>query len=319
MRRTALAAGILALVANVPSAGAVPSPATVARAGRLAGTTTISWAGNSAISLDVSRRALLQDADADLVVHGGSYAFVRIVGNPTSTCDPAIGPYCLATSLTFLRGLHDPPISGTHARSHWTVTPDPAAIDKPRVGVYLFTDGRATLTLRSNLPGRTSYVAAGRFRGQAIRLPQACMPSPCGTSAHSSNAVTYGGATYDLGVRGGWAEMVGVASNADRTRSENQLHGIGGCLFPNPSDPTLSADPADHQYGCDPVPANASQAYPTAIGEVNGSPSFGNARAAMLYWTAARGRQYIGYRAKSAGALAARVDAYGIWFNLGIR
>lgn len=316
MKRTALVAGTLALVAGVPSAGAAPPPP--ARSGRLAGTTTIAWRGNAAIMLDVPRRALLRDADADLVVAGGTYAFVRIVGNPQPSCDPAIGPFCLATSLTFLRGLHDPPTNGTHARSHWTVTPDPAALETPRVGVYLFTDGRATLTLRTNLAGRASYVANGRFRGRAVRLPQSCLPDPCGSAPLASNSVTYGGAAYDLGARGGWAEMVGVAATARREDPDNQLHGIGGCLFPNPADPGLSARPADHPYGCDPVPANSSQAYPTVIGEVNGSPSLANARGAMLYWTAARGPQYVGYRAKSAGAAAARVDAYGIWFNLGI-
>lgn len=318
MKRTVLAVGILALVVGVSPASAGRATALPARSGHLAGTTTITWTGKSAISLTVPRRALLRGSDAELVVQGGSYAFVRIVGNPRTSCDPAIGPYCYVTSFSYLRGLHAPPNSTMHARSHWTITPDPSELHPPRIGVYLFTDGRATLTLRTNLPGRTTYLAAGRFRGQALRLPMACLPYPCGSGPASSNTVTFGGARYDLGRRGGWAEMVGVAATREEAEPANQLHGIGGCLFPNPLDPALSSDPADHPYGCDPVPTNESQAYPTLVGEVNGAPGFRNAHGAMLYWTAARGQQYVGYRATSAGAAPAQVDAYGMWFNLGI-
>ncbi|HEV2888948.1 MAG TPA: hypothetical protein VGX28_01085 [Frankiaceae bacterium] len=314
-----------ALLATASGAAVTPahaaSPPLAAR-GVLGAETTLTWSGAAAIRLSVAGPTGYRGGDVDLWVSGATFAFVRIMApHQPEDCPQTYGPRCLADRVNWVHGLHD---SGAFdslpvSHRHDAFLAEPALLEAPHVDVYLFTDGKATLRIRTTtLRGHTAYRPGARFRGYAGEIPQTCVPFGCGDATGRSNGYTYGGQTFDL-QGAGWAEFYAINRADDRgtlPNNGNQPRSIAGCMFPNWRKPAASAEAKDHPYGCGDTsaPGDAEDAAVTAAMEHASGTSIGS-NASNVPWSGAKGRQYIGFEAASAGPGPSRALAYGIWFR----
>lgn len=312
---------VVALLAVAGGAATAPSeaagPPRAAR-GVLGARTTLTWSGTAAIRLSVAHATRYADGDVDLVVRGGSYAFVRLMQPYQPGCPDQYGPRCATDRVNWIRGIHDQALAALpEGRRHEALFADPPVLPTPHLDVFLFTDGRATLTIRTtSLEGTTAYAPAARVHGRVQLLPTTCIPLDCGTPEGRTNGLAYGGAMFDL-AGPGWAEAYVMHRADDTSAPSSQLHGVAPCLYPNPSDKSAPADPADHPYGCTDNRNSDSvrvATWATAAGFANSNPTAA-AVSQDLPWSGARGKQYIGFQALGAGPEASRTTAYGIWFR----
>jgi hypothetical protein len=315
----------VALLALASGAAAAPSSAaTPARAARgvLGARTTLTWTGATAIRLSVAHATRYQDGDVDLVVRGGTYAFVRLMQPYQPGCPDQYGPRCLTDRVNWIRGIDDKAYASfPEGRRHEAAFGEPPLVAAPYLDVILFTDGRATLTIRTtSLKGTTAYVPAAPVHGRVSLLGVTCVPLDCSTTQGRTNGAAYGGATYDLGGPG-WAEayvMHRIDDNDTMSAASNQVHGVAPCLYPNPNDHHAPADPAAHPFGCtdnrDPD-AVKTATWATAAGFASTTNPVSVAVAEDIPWSGAVGKQYIGFQAIGAGAAASHTAAYGIWFR----
>ena len=295
----------------------------------MAGTTTMRWTGQAGVVLTLPPGAALQDADIDLTASGATFAFVRLVPQTDDpACPSAFGPRCHAWQFDWIRAIYaDAAYNGEPpARRHYAGVPNPAIWPYPKMDAYLFTDGSATLTMRwKGLRGSERLTPTGRFRGRAESVPVSCAPLGCDTSTGRSNGVMYGGDSFDL--QGpGWVDVRSVFASDDlgegpSTGTNNQVHDQAYCVYPNPSQPSASAAPADHPYGCGALPANSAEASNLAILVANQAASSvpSVATSYATYWSGARGAVYFGFRANGAGPNPSHAQGYGVWFRYGIR
>lgn len=310
MRRLAFVASLALLVSSAAAATArVPASAAVAA---LAGTTTVSFSGNVALRL-LTSRTVLREGDVDLRMTSGSYAFVRAVQPADPSCDPSVGPRCFTFQFDWVRGYTTEFDAPAH-RQHETTVSDPPVIEGPTLDIYIVSDGKGEVTLRTPLPGTRSLRAVGRFAAARTVVPVDCA-GPCrGPEAQ----LRYGGRRYDLG-QGGWAQML-VLSYQPRATG-NGLSGTEACLSPNPATPTGSAEPASWPYGCGHPPYEQPREYVDSVAGLTGlatalQPTFANG--SSVFWTAGRGPQYMGGRAVTAGLAARDVRMFAIAFRYGI-
>jgi hypothetical protein len=296
--------------AAAPTAAAAPRVAT----GVLGAETTITWSGATAIRLAVSRATEYRDGDVDLTVSGATYAFVRLMAPYAPGCPADYGPRCATNRVSWVKGVHDTPVYAGRApaRRHDAAFGAPALIRPPYLLAYLFTDGRATLTIRTtSLRGRTAYRPATRVHGMAARLTTDCAPVGC----VPGTGLSHGGAAFDL--RGaGWSEVWAMHLSDPATASVPQVHTLTTCLYPHHHHPAASPDPADHPLGCDETsPGGAVTATTTHALNHAGTapPSGGTGR--NFPWSGASGLQYAGFQAVGAGPAPSDVLAYGVWFR----
>ena len=305
----------------VVTPGHAAAPPLSAR-GVLGAETTLTWSGAAAIRLDVPKATQYRDGDVDLWVSGATYAFVRFVGPAHPDCPQSVGPRCIQDRVNWLAAVHGDGgyLTGPVSRRHEAAFGEPPLIMAPRLDVYLFTDGKATLRIRTtSLRGRTAYRPGARLHGKAVEIPQTCVPLGCADQTGRSNGYTHGGMTFDL--RGaGWADFYAINRADDRgtlPTNGNQARAVTGCLFPNGDDPEASARAADHPRGCDDAGGTTDATVRTAGHAFNlGSHVVvGGATSINMLWSGARGPQYIGFQGLSAGPGPSRALAYGIWFR----
>ena len=328
--RLVVVAALLATASGAASATASAKPTgfKFARHAVMAGTTTLQWTGAAGIVLDLPPGATLQDGDVALTSRNASYAFVRLVPeHDYSECPTAAGPRCLSWRFDYIRSLNDSAAFASTPRDqrHSSAVTMPPVWHERHLDAYLFTDGLATVTMRwEGLHGHAGYVPSGRLHGRAEAVPTACMPLGCDTTTGRSNGVIYGGDRFDLAGRG-WVDVTSVFSTDPDNKpvndnTGNQIHGQSYCFYPNPSDPTASADPADHPYGCGLAPADSADATSDALVLANqGASSIPSTFTAYSnFWSGASGRSYVGIRADGAGPNASRAMGYAVWFRYGI-
>lgn len=311
----------VALLALASGAAATPSSAaTPPRAARgiLGAQTTLTWSGTAAIRLSVAHATRYAGGDVDLIVRGGTYAFVRLMQPYQPGCPDEYGPRCATDRVNWLRGFHDKETGLPEGRRHEAAFAEPPVLPTPYLDVFLFTDGRATLTIRTtSLTGHTAYTPAARIHGKVSLLGATCIPLDCSTSQGRTDGAAYGGATYDLGGPG-WAEalVMHTADVPEDTKAEVQA--VAPCLYPNPSDHTAPSDPAAHPYGCTDT-RNADAVKVSTWATAAGFANTANAQAGAVYedlpWSGATGKQYIGFQTVGAGPSPAHTAAYGIWFR----
>lgn len=320
MRALRLAAAALLACASTAVAPAHAAAPPLAARGVLGAETTLTWSGAAAIRLAVPKETAYRDRDVDLLVSGATFAFVRLMAPYLPGCPDHLGPRCDTDRVSWVHGDHD---NGAYdgfppSRRHTALIGIPATIRAPHLDVFLFTDGRATLTIRTTtLRGRTAYRPNARFRGHAGVIPHACVPLGCGDATGRGNGYTYGGMTYDLQGEG-WAEFY-VHSRTDPggatlPNNGNQPRSVAGCLYPSPDRPAASADPAHHPYGCGDTTDPVAGGKTIAVGHGSGTGA-GSGRGSNDPWSGARGKQYIGFQAADAGPGPSRSIAYGIWFR----
>ena len=299
------------------STAAVAAPDRGSKSGRLAGTTVVSFEGNTGIRL-TTPRTLLTGEDVDLRMKSGSYAFVRLVQPEEFDCPQEVGPRCKTFQFDWIRGFTTDARSVVPPeRQHMSIVTEPATIKGPVMDVYVFSDGVGELTIRTPLRGRTAYRAAGRVVGRAAPLPLQCS---IGCGSEDSTTLRHAGLEYDLG-RQGWAQVFVISRNRD-AGGENGFSGAEACLAPNPASPQASSKPADHPYGCGAPPYESQREYVEGAFGVVGIASTltpTSSIGAMVWWTAAKGRQYIGGRAVATGVEVRSIQVYAVAFRYGIR
>ena len=314
MRRRSV---VIAVVVLFGTTTAVAAPERGAKTGRLAGTTVVSFQGNTGIRL-TTPPTRLRGEDVELRMESGSYAFVRLVQPDEPTCDASIGPRCKAFQFDWVAGYTTEIYEGfPPEHRHMASVSDPPSIVGPTLDLYLFTDGVGELTIRTHLPGRTAYRAAGRVTGRVAPLPVQCALG-CGPS--DTTTLRHAGLEYDLGVQG-WAGVLVLSRNRKGVHSTGGFSGSEACLSPNPASPTASSAPGDHPYGCGLPPYQAPRQYVDgAYGVMNIAANMAptSANGAMVWWTAAKGRQYLGGRAVATGVEARHIQVYAIAFRYGI-
>jgi hypothetical protein len=318
--RRALTAALatLLLISGVASAARpAPQPSAV---GALRGTTTVSFSGSTGIRLTVARATTLKDADVDLTVTRGTYAFVRAIQPAESECDHSVGRYCMSYQFDWIKGFtdrvnsHVPP-----SRQHMAVGVDDGTVFGPTLDLYLFTDGQATVTFHTTLPGSNGLKAGGRVRSLVASLPLTCT-TPCTDPGGTASGVRHAGVAFDL--RGtGWAQSLVLTRNRDAS-GDNQARGADACLYPNPASPSVPSDPSRYPAGCGLPPGpdprtNVDMAYGAAnLAEHFVLPSTANG--AVVYWTEASGKQYIGGRSLVAASQASVIQVFSVMFRYGI-
>jgi hypothetical protein len=279
--------------------------------------TTLSWTGTTAIRLSVAHATRYKDGDVDLVVRGGTYAFVRLMQPYQPGCPDMYGPRCATDRVNFLRGIHDREFpTFPESRRHDALFSEPPVLPAPYLDVILFTDGQATLTIRTtSLKGTTAYTPAAPVHGRVSLLTPTCVPLDCTTPYGRTNGVAYGGTAYDLGGPG-WAEAYVMHRVDDTTTAGNGLHGVAPCLYPNPSDHSAPADPTMHPLGCaDNRNADSMKIATRATAAGFAGTGVAGFVSVDLPWSGAVGKQYIGFQAIGAGAAASHTAAYAIWFR----
>lgn len=322
MRRAWLVAALAMAVASATvslpaAAGQAPLAASSTR---LAGVTTITWQGTAGIRLQVPYPAELIDGDVDLYLRGGTYAFVRLLpSHGDARCPADAGPYCDAWQFSLIRGLTDDPALGAAptGRRHFSGTSLPPVWHDPRMDAYLFTDGRATLTMRFHrIPGGVARTASGRVRGTTRLVTRHCLPTPCAATPVGSQNLTYGGETHDVG-KAGWIDVVAFSADSSRRPTHDALRGVSACLRPNGLDPGAPAAATSYRFGC-----LRPEASPTDSGQraLDAATAVGvlSSTARYFYWSGAHGPQYAGFSGQSFGATDAATQMYGTWFSYGI-
>ena len=315
-RRALLALAALALLAAPAPATAAPPRA---KAGVLTGDTTIRWRGNAGIRLSTTARGSLPPEAMSLYLTGGTYAFVALVASPPPPFCRSGGTLAHCESFVLLKV----PGSDTvwylrrPGGGHFTLSPQPPTIVSRRYDAYLFTDGDATLRLRPRgHTGRSSYVAAGRVRGLARRLPGACAS---GCHETPVTQVAAGGAAYDFGDQPGHLLAMAFSytpGEVDAAPSNHPL-AVRSCFYPNARYPDASAAPEDHPYGCDPLPEGSGDAA-AALNDAAETTSFGTGSGQIWNIPDRRGRVYAGFYAARAWVEAANTHGHAVWFGYGI-
>lgn len=323
-RRGALACVLLAsLTAPTVPAAAAPTRAVV---GDLRGVTTVTWSGNAAIRLRVPKNVLVPESGYRLTLREGRFVSVRAVPVPQPIgCKRDFGQdWCVVSSIDWLRDLAETGGHGTYdndpARDFDAALTDPPLVMKGMWDLYLFTDRTATLEITTaGLGGRASYVAAGRFAGQAMATPGPCRLADCTTGMADQR---YGGASFDVG-RAGLVQALSYAQIKEDEFAPNvgaqQSFLLRTCAYPSSIAPDASPEPADHPTGCD-VTGGAPK--DTAYGAVNEGGSALPAKGRVIRGVSGSqvsGRVYLGFRATSIGPGHARLGGLLLWMRYGIR
>lgn len=318
MRRShaLLLPALLTLLLGAAPAAAAPA----AKRGTLTADTTIRWRGNAGIRLATNGGGALPRDAMSLFLVRGTFAFVVMLDDPQPPeCrDGREVVHCHSFALLKVPGL-DVPYDVRPGGEFQDFSSRPPTIVGRHLDVYLFTDGEAMLRLRperGGYRGRSGYVAGGKVRGLARRLP-----STCGTLCHKSAATEFaaGGATFDYGRRPGHVLTISVTNTpykGDRVPS-NHPQIETSCFYPNPFEPTASPEPGDHPYGCHLRPTDGENPqYPVA--EVVSAVDFGSGAATMWRAGDRRGKVYAGFYAGYAWVEPTYNHGHAVWFNYGI-
>lgn len=299
---------VLATVGPVPASGAGP---TRAARGRLAGDTTVQWRGVAGIRLDTKPGGRLTERAITLDLRGGTYADVHLVPmpQPVGCVRDAGAPYCFSGAVRHFRPLAALEPDQRPGRANHYLLWDPPTLFAPRLDLYLFTDGVATLRIReTGYSGRTSYVANGRVRGKALTLPATCPGVDCGASA-----VAGGGREFRAGSH---AFAIVLAYDLQPATLPAQPGTVRPCLYPNEYDGMASPRAADHPTGCDAVDTGSLDYART--GYVAGA-HVGPGVAVYYVERDVSGPRYAGFLAAGAAAPPARRGGWVVWFDYGIR
>ena len=312
-RALPLAVAVLAAAVAAPPTHAAPR----ATRGRLTGDTTIVWSGTAGIVLDTKGTGSLPQKQMTLTVKGGSFAFVSMFADPQpKACDTeAPGAHCHGFHLALFPYAGEFVFDTRPGHDHMTKSPPSSNIVNRRLNVYLMTDGTATLRLRPNgYSGRSSYVAGGRIRGKAAKLPGSC-DIACGSTPVSEFHA--GGAVFDYGRAPGHVITIAYTRADDMQGSGAANHplSVRTCFYPNPFDPDASADPASYPHGCDgPTGADPLGATSGMVSSVTYGLGY------YASWNSAdrTGKQYVGFSAGAARLQEGVSAGYGVWFSYGI-
>ena len=294
----------------------------------MAGVTTLRWTGQAGIVFDIPPGTALEDGDVDLTTIGGSYTYVRLVPEVDDpNCPTTYGPRCDAWRFDWERDIYtlDTYDSTPAARRHFDGVSRPAVWRFPRMDAYLFTDGKATLTMRwRGLRGAQSIKPTGTFHGHTESVPVQCFPLGCSTSTGRSNGIMYGGDSFDLKGRG-WLDVTSIYTSDEPNSTSapvtnDQVHGQDYCFFPNPDQPAASPAATDHPFGCGAVPTSSADASDSALVLVNqtASSQLSVLTSFSTFWSGASGLQYAGFRADGAGPDPSHAAEYAVWFRYGI-
>ena len=314
-RAVLLAAALAVLAAGAPGT-AGPAPVR-AKHGTLTADTTIRWHGNAGIRLAAAGGTLSKES-MSLYLTGGTFAFVTIFDDPRECRTRTTRYHCRAFTLMKFPGSDEFPMQDGPGRGHFAMVPDPPTVVGRHLDVYLFTDGEATLRLRpGGYRGRSSYVASGKVRGLARRLPGSCADLCERTPATEAAA---GGAAYDFGNRPGHLVTVAFShtpGDVDHLPSNHPM-AVRSCVYPSIFQPDASPSPADHPHGCDAVPRDTGDAATVATEGANSVSVTMSGWARSWYVSDRRGRLYAGFSAARAWVERGYTHGHAVWFNYGI-
>jgi len=305
------AAWALALSAGtVTAAHAAPAPA------KLAAVTSFTATGSELGTIVVPTAVTLPVSGFHLTASRASYAVVRLI--PTrqpATCPEATGARtCVFWQLTYLKSLDKPNyFAGARADQrffgYFPDYPNAGKLWPGPLRIEVLTDGLVSFSLKADGAG---LAARNRVTLRPSHFGVAQLLQPKCTICLGPVATYAMGAQHAVG-RHGYVDVTAFELSAD-----NDDNSATGCYYPNQSDPTASPQPSDHPDGCDTLPSDSNEAYPTAAATFNQaveSTALSISTGYEQWWGDASGPVYVGGAGRSVGAAPSSLVIFGLWIN----